>query len=41
MGLTVTGEDVEVKDESYLNGIYLLPHKQVTGIYSQPGQVIM
>ena len=28
-GLTVTGEDVQVKDEIQLNGIMVLPHKGV------------
>ena len=26
-GLSVTGEDVELKDETYLNAISILPHK--------------
>ena len=28
-GLTVTGEDVEIKDEVYLNGTIVLPHKAI------------
>mmetsp|Transcript_18877 Transcript_18877/g.13697 ORF Transcript_18877/g.13697 Transcript_18877/m.13697 type:complete len:158 (+) Transcript_18877:601-1074(+) len=36
-GLTVTGEDVELKDETFLNGIFVLPHKQITGVYPTSG----
>jgi len=28
-GLTVTGEDVQIKDEVYLNGSMILPHKSI------------
>jgi mannose-1-phosphate guanylyltransferase len=33
-GLTVTGEDVQVKDEVELNGIMVLPHKSIAQSYT-------
>lgn len=40
-GLTVIAEDVQVKDESYLNGTKVLPHKGVEGSHPQDGTIIM
>jgi mannose-1-phosphate guanylyltransferase len=40
-GLTVTGEDVKIKDESYLNATIVLPHKDVAGTYSNAGTIII
>jgi len=40
-GLTVTGEDVQVKDESLLNGTLVLPHKGIAGSYPTSGTIIM
>lgn len=38
--VTVLGEDVEVKDELYLNGARVLPHKSITASVQEP-QIIM
>jgi len=40
-GLTVIGEDVQVKDETYLNGTKVCPHKGVNGSHPEEGKVIM
>jgi len=40
-GLTVIAEDVQVKDECFLNGIMVLPHKGVTTSFLNPGHIIM
>ena len=40
-GLTVTAEDVEVKDEIYLNAIMVLPHKPLTQNYPNAGTIVM
>jgi len=40
-GLSVTGEDVQLKDETFLNGTFVLPHKGITGNYPAPGTIIM
>lgn len=32
--VTCTGEDVQVKDESSLTAVKILPHKAVTGVHS-------
>jgi mannose-1-phosphate guanylyltransferase len=40
-GLTVTAEDVQIKDESLLNGTFVLPHKGVAGTYLTSGHIIM
>uniref|UniRef100_H2YVA2 mannose-1-phosphate guanylyltransferase n=1 Tax=Ciona savignyi TaxID=51511 RepID=H2YVA2_CIOSA len=37
---TVLGEDVSVKDEIYLNGVRILPHKSIGVSYPEP-QIIM
>lgn len=28
-GMTVTGEDVVIKDELFINGVFVLPHKSL------------
>ncbi len=35
-GVCVLGEDVEVKDELYLNGARVLPHKSITNSEPEP-----
>lgn len=32
-GVTCTGEDVQIKDESSLNAVKICPHKAVTGVH--------
>jgi mannose-1-phosphate guanylyltransferase len=38
--VTVLGEDVAVKDEIYVNGGYILPHKTISDSVAEP-QIIM
>lgn len=40
-GLTVIAEDVQVKNETYLNGTKILPHKGVNGSHPEAGKIIM
>lgn len=40
-GLTVIAEDVQVKDDTYLNGTKILPHKGVNGSHPDEGKIIM
>lgn len=40
-GLTVIAEDVQVKDQTYLNGTKILPHKGVNGSHPEAGKIIM
>lgn len=39
--LCVIGEDVQVKDETYINGTKILPHKGVNGCHPTEGTIIM
>ena len=39
--LCVIGEDVQVKDETYINGTKILPHKGVNGSHPEEGKIIM
>lgn len=39
--LTVIAEDVQVKDETYLNGTKILPHKGINGSHPEEGKIIM
>lgn len=39
-GITVLGEDVIVKDEIYINGGQVLPHKNIAASVPEP-QIIM
>eukprot|EP00794_Sanderia_malayensis_P006062 gene6062-6764_t len=39
-GVTVLGEDVQIKDEVYLNGARVLPHKSITASYPEP-EIVM
>jgi len=39
--LTVIAEDVQVKDQTYLNGTKILPHKGVNGSHPEAGKIIM
>lgn len=39
--LSVIAEDVQVKDETYLNGTKILPHKGVNGSHPDAGKIIM
>lgn len=41
VGLTVSAEDVQIKDELYINATMILPHKQVAAHYPNPGSIIM
>jgi len=40
-GVTVLAEDVTVKDELYINGSVILPHKTVTTSLPEKGSIIM
>ena len=40
-GLTVTGKDVQLKDELYINGALVTPHKGVAANVTQSGTIIM
>lgn len=40
-GLTVTGEDVQLKEETYLNGTIICPHKGVAGSYPNAGTIVI
>jgi mannose-1-phosphate guanylyltransferase len=39
--LCVIGEDVQVKDETYINGTKILPHKGINGCHPEEGKIIM
>ena len=41
MGLTVTAEDVQLKEETYLNGTMILPHKAIAASYPNSGTIVM
>ena len=40
-GTSVLGEDVEIKDEVYLNGNIIFPHKSVSQSIDTKGTIIM
>lgn len=40
-GLTVTAEDVQIKDETYLNVSMILPHKALNQSYPDAGSIVM
>ena len=40
-GLTVTAEDVQFKDEIFVNGALVAPHKGVAASVIQPGTIII
>jgi mannose-1-phosphate guanylyltransferase len=40
-GLTVTAEDVQVKDELFLNGVKVLPHKSLGQNYPNQNEIVM
>jgi mannose-1-phosphate guanylyltransferase len=40
-GITVLAEDVVIKDEIFINGALILPHKSVTTSLMEKGQIIM
>ena len=40
-GLTVTEEDVQIKDEVHLNGTLVLPHKSLAQSYPTAGTIVM
>jgi len=40
-GLSVIAEDVQIKNETYLNGTKILPHKGVNGSHPEAGKIIM
>ena len=40
-GLTVTAEDVQIKDELFLNGTMVMPHKGLTASLPTSGTIIM
>lgn len=40
-GVTVLGEDVQVKDEKYINGGLILPHKAISSNIPEPGTIVM
>ena len=39
--LCVIAEDVQIKDETYINGTKILPHKGVNGCHPDAGKIIM
>lgn len=41
VGLTVIAEDVQVKNETYLNGTKVLPHKGIDGSHPTQGTIVM
>lgn len=40
-GLTVLGEDVKIKDELFVNGCSVLPHKNINQNIFEKGQILM
>ena len=38
--VTVLGKDVKVKDEMYLNGVRVLPHKSIKASVPEPGIIM-
>lgn len=40
-GLTVTAEDVQIKDELYVNGAMVMPHKGLTASLPTSGTIVM
>ncbi|KAG7391116.1 cytochrome c1 [Phytophthora pseudosyringae] len=40
-GITVVGEDVQVKDEKFINGGLILPHKAISASIPDPGTIVM
>ncbi|TDH73989.1 hypothetical protein CCR75_003639 [Bremia lactucae] len=40
-GTTVVGEDVQVKDEKFINGGLILPHKAISTSLPDPGTIVM
>ena len=40
-GLTVTAEDVQIKDELYINGTMIMPHKPITMSFPNAGSIVM
>lgn len=40
-GLTVTGEDVQIKDEVFVNKAMVLPHKGIGANVEKEGTIIM
>lgn len=41
VNLTVIAEDVQVKDDTFLNGTKILPHKGINGSHPEEGKIIM
>jgi len=39
-GVTVLGEDVQIKDEIYINGAKVLPHKEISASIAEPDFVL-
>jgi mannose-1-phosphate guanylyltransferase len=39
--LTVVAEDVQIKDELYINGSFILPHKAITSNLPNSGTIVM
>jgi len=39
--LCVIAEDVQIKNETYINGTKILPHKGVNGSHPEAGKIIM
>ena len=40
-GLTVTAEDVQIKDELIINGAMIMPHKSIATSYPNAGSIVM
>ncbi|OQS02564.1 mannose-1-phosphate guanyltransferase beta [Thraustotheca clavata] len=40
-GTTVLGEDVQVKDEKFINGGMVLPHRAISSNIPEPGTIVM
>ena len=37
----VTGEDMEIQDELYINGAKILPHESISSSFAEPQVMIM
>lgn len=40
-GITVLGEDTHIKDELFVNGCSVLPHKTINESLTEKGKIIM
>jgi len=40
-GLSVLGEDVEIKNELFINGVIIMPHKTISASIHEKNTIIM